>query len=131
VEAAAGGESLVGREIRAGELLAEMKVRGERQKAGDVGTPKSRKKKDGSALLPSLPPRLSDLGVSKTQSSRWQQLAALPLDRVGLRQRRRSPMDANKVATFCTLASELLALIDSVRQWARQQPSKPMNLGSP
>jgi hypothetical protein len=65
-------------EIRAGELLAEMKVRGERQKPGDVGTPKSRKRKDGSSALPSTAPRLSDLGVTKTQSSRWQKLAALP-----------------------------------------------------
>jgi hypothetical protein len=61
-------------EIRAGELLAEMKVRGERQKPGDVGTPKSRKRKDGSSALPSTAPRLSDLGISKTQSSRWQLL---------------------------------------------------------
>jgi len=55
-------------EIRAGELLAEMAQKGERQKAGDA---------DGGRAKPSVP-KLSDLGVSKTQSSRWQKLAALP-----------------------------------------------------
>ena len=58
-------------EIRAGELLAEMKNRGERQKAGDS---------DGSKRRPTTP-KLSDIGVTKTQSSRWQKLAALPKER--------------------------------------------------
>jgi N6-adenosine-specific RNA methylase IME4 len=49
-------------ERRAGELLIEMAERNER--------PKGRKKESHVATL-------SDLGVSKTQSSRWQQLAAL------------------------------------------------------
>ena len=62
-------------EIRAGELLAEMKMRGERQKPGDNprGVNSSRP----------LPLKLTDIGVTKTQSSRWQKLAALPEGRTG------------------------------------------------
>lgn len=60
-------------EIRAGELLAVMKVRGEREaKGGDRGN-QHRVPKLHAATLP----KLSDLGVSKTQSSRWQRLAKL------------------------------------------------------
>jgi protein gp37 len=61
-------------ERRAGELLTEMKERGERQKAGEAG---GRSKIDSSGRRPSIP-KLSDLGINKTQSSRWQKLAALP-----------------------------------------------------
>jgi hypothetical protein len=60
-------------EIRAGELLAEMKVRGERAKGG-----KSNLRPGSHTATPEKEPRLSDIGVSKTQSSRWQKLAALP-----------------------------------------------------
>jgi hypothetical protein len=60
-------------EVKAGELLAEMKARGERQaKGGD------RKSKSSGGTLIVTPPKLADLGVTKTQSSRWQRLAALP-----------------------------------------------------
>ena len=55
-------------EIRAGELLAAMAKGGERQKQG---------KPKGITELP-LPPTLKSIGVTKTQSSRWQKLAALP-----------------------------------------------------
>jgi hypothetical protein len=53
-------------ERRAGEMLAEMKENGGRQTAG-------RPEINGSAALPLL----GTLGVTKTQSSRWQQLAKL------------------------------------------------------
>jgi hypothetical protein len=59
-------------EIRADELLREMKEKGERQKAGDASGGNGRNKRPLSA------PRLTDLGITKDQSSRWQKLAALP-----------------------------------------------------
>src|SRR5262245_13219915 len=52
-------------ERRAGEMLAEMAERGERAKPGD--------NQHGGSNGARLP--LSDLGVSKSQSSRWQKLA--------------------------------------------------------
>jgi hypothetical protein len=57
-------------EIRAGELLIEMKERGEREAKGGDRRSKSR--------AVTLIPRLADIGVSNMQSSRWQRLAALP-----------------------------------------------------
>ena len=57
-------------ERRAGELLIEMAARSERRSVhGD--------QKSGLQLAT---PILADLGINKTQSSRWQRLAALPTD---------------------------------------------------
>ena len=53
-------------EIRGGELLREMAEKGER--SGPHGTGRT------------VRPVLSDLGVTKTQSSRWQAFAALPVE---------------------------------------------------
>lgn len=63
-------------EIRAGELLKEM------DKA--KGATKKGRGKGGNAVAPRdrvVEPTLSDIGVSKTQSSRWQKLAALPQEK--------------------------------------------------
>jgi hypothetical protein len=59
-------------EIRAGELLAQMK---KNKGARSQGRPK----KGGSDKTPpkDATPKLSDLGIDKSQSSRWQKLAAL------------------------------------------------------
>jgi len=58
-------------ERRAGELLAQMKERGEREARG--GDRKS--KCSASTLI--APPQLADLGITKSQSSNWQRLAAI------------------------------------------------------
>jgi hypothetical protein len=56
-------------EIRAGELLAETE-----KNKGSVPGKTGRK---GKPVLDTRP-KLSDLGITKTQSSRWQKLAAMP-----------------------------------------------------
>ncbi|HEX3524698.1 MAG TPA: MT-A70 family methyltransferase [Stellaceae bacterium] len=54
-------------EIRAGQMLREMRERGERHARGD-----------SNQHAKSTAATLQDIGVTKTQSSRWQQKAALP-----------------------------------------------------
>lgn len=58
-------------ERRAGELLRDMAERNERASSKDTLA-------RGRKLQPREAPKLSDLGINKTQSSRWQRLAALP-----------------------------------------------------
>jgi N6-adenosine-specific RNA methylase IME4 len=57
-------------ERRAGELLREMAERGERAASTDTLA-------RGSTVQPRGVPKLADLGITKTQSSRWQKLAAI------------------------------------------------------
>jgi N6-adenosine-specific RNA methylase IME4 len=59
-------------ERRAGEVLAEMKESGNRAGQGD---------RDGKGRTAQPLPKLADLGVTKTQSSRWQKKAAMPADK--------------------------------------------------
>ena len=62
-------------ERRAGELLIEMAERKERHSGrGHTRTVGSR------AATPRAEPKLADLGINKTQSSRWQRLATLDAD---------------------------------------------------
>lgn len=61
-------------ERRAGELLIDMAERREREPKGGDRRSKSRP----ATLI--APPKLSDLGINKTQSSRWQELAKLDDD---------------------------------------------------
>jgi len=58
-------------EIRAGELLREM----EKNKGAQGSGSNQHQVRSPDATAP--PPTLSDLGVTKTQSSRWQKLDAL------------------------------------------------------
>lgn len=62
-------EILLKAERRAGELLTEMP-----KQAGARGIGK---KVESQPATP-LPPKLDDIGITKTQSSRWQQLASIP-----------------------------------------------------
>ncbi len=57
-------------ERKAGELLRDMKQNGQRHKQGG-----DRKSKSGSATL-----KVAELGVTRDQSSKWQQLAAIPAE---------------------------------------------------
>jgi len=66
-------------EIRAGELLTEMAEKGERDSGRGNRNPTL--KSQGAT------PKLSDIGVSKSQSSRWQQLAALPKEAMRIQSR--------------------------------------------
>ena len=59
-------------ERKAGEMLREMKLNGSRQNHGRPRTGKSSKRSDA--------PTISNLGISKDQSSQWQRLAEIPED---------------------------------------------------
>lgn len=59
-------------ERKAGQLLIEMKERGERESGKGNRNP--------TLKLLTVTPKLSDLGISKTESSRWQALARLDDD---------------------------------------------------
>ena len=90
----------------AGELLIEMAERGEREaKGGD------RKSKSQPVTLI---PKLSDLGVSRMQSSRWQRLAVLDTDKFEA-----SVADASKRA-YDGIAHRLLKEGDIERAQQRQ-----------
>jgi hypothetical protein len=61
-------------ERRAGEMLRDMeKAKGAKEKGTKRGTTRS-------PAATASAPKLSDIGVTKTQSSRWQKLADKPLD---------------------------------------------------
>lgn len=62
------GEIILEAEARAGEILATMREKGERQKPGG-------KSKSQSGIYS---PGLSDIGVTPKQSSQWQKVAAVP-----------------------------------------------------
>jgi hypothetical protein len=102
-------------EIRAGELLAEMKVRGERQKAGDKAGGANKKKSNNNTALPLLVPKLSDLGVTQMQSSRWQKLAALPR--------------AEQEALIARAKHKAEQAIDRAAKRKGKQPSKENDVG--
>jgi hypothetical protein len=89
-------------ERRAGELLRDMKVRGER----DEGKGGNRKSRSHSATV-----KLADLGINKSQSSRWQQLADIDDD------------EFEGVVTHAQHKAS--AAVDSVQQPKAKPKSKP------
>jgi len=60
-------------ERRLGELLAEQKAKGERANHG-----KPIAKRSQAATITEPPPTLRDLGIEKSQASRWQDVAKIP-----------------------------------------------------
>jgi hypothetical protein len=58
-------------EIKMGELLMRMKEKREQAKRGDAD---GKKRIDIGGVRPSTQPTLTDLGITKSESSRWQKL---------------------------------------------------------
>jgi N6-adenosine-specific RNA methylase IME4 len=104
-------------ERRAGELLIEMSERGERHRRGGTGAHRGKRK---SHLATSVP-KLSDLGVSKTQSSRWQALARIPEDEF----ERQTELIARGEREILKAASEIRARKRAAR---RAQRTNKINL---
>jgi hypothetical protein len=84
LEASKAATNRLRAEKRAGELLAEMK-----KNKGARGTWSNQHQVRLYDATAPQPPKLSDLGGTKSQPSRWQQLAALPKKKQERRSRRR------------------------------------------
>src|SRR5262249_34030057 len=78
-------------ERRAGELLIEMAELGERDSGKGNRNPVLKSQ--------AATPKLSDLGISKTQSSRWQELARISEDTPRSRAHQNAPMTALRIAS--------------------------------
>jgi hypothetical protein len=82
------------RQAKDAELLrdaTEIRLRAERR-AGELLTetpkalPRGSNQHEDRSRIATDPPTLADLGVTKTQSSKWQKLAALPEDKFEIRE---------------------------------------------
>jgi protein gp37 len=82
-------------ERRAGELLHEMKERGERDSGKGNRNPVLKSQ--------AATPKLADLGITKTQSSRWQRLGALSEE--GFEQKVAETLEATNSATAKVIKS--------------------------
>jgi N6-adenosine-specific RNA methylase IME4 len=97
-------------------LLAEMRERGERQP--------DHRPKNGSTVQP-LTPRLADIGVTKTQSSRWQTTAALPDDEFEERLAAMKRKAVTNVSKTHTTATKQKRRAERERELAAKQLALP------